>query len=80
MSPVPKLYIIKIRSSGLELYNIYTNTYVIFSRDQDVWFAVITLYLQFMQHNWKENNHFTDWWKDENHLKDVDGLVIQFIF
>ena len=57
-----------------------SNTYVIFFRDQEVWFAVTNLSLQVMQHNWKENNHFTDWLKDENHLKDVDGLVILYIF
>jgi hypothetical protein len=80
MSPIPKLYRIKIRYLGLGLYHIYTNTYVIFFRDQDVWFAVTTFSLQVMQHNWKENNQFTEWWKDENHLKDIDGLVIIFIF
>jgi hypothetical protein len=72
MSPVPKLYKNFITF-------IPTRTWS-FLRDQDVLFAVTTLSLQVMQHNWKENNQFTDWWKDENHLKDVDGLVILFIF
>jgi hypothetical protein len=30
----------KIRSLGLEFFHFYTNTYVIFIRDKDVWFAV----------------------------------------